>query len=320
MNKRKLFNVIILTSMILLNSVTVLYGQKKTTIGPSKQANEEEAKMAINRTLLVLLTENDTFNTKIKEIVNKHWVLNKNIEFVNNESLRRKIQNNKYAVLLINEVIILEYGNYTFINQYIRFSLKLSEKINKKKALFYQNVAYIDKNMQKLKRAGLFMKKEKEYTFDSKKTDILFALDRIQNHIKARAEGKKRWTVYNEMLENSGILATKTLLIDKNDIEKKMTEEKIKKLYPYKYKITTKEEIENKYLSRDKKFAFVEIAPLGYAKGSMFHYIINCENGQILSTGEIYNGFWDRVSNLVSKGHIKIYVKNSKRKGWFIVQ
>jgi hypothetical protein len=71
---------------------------------------------------------------------------------------------------------------------------------------------------------------------------------------------------------------------------------------------------------RSKEFAFVEIAPLGYPRSGMFHYIVNCEDGQTLSTGEIDNGFGDNFSNFVSKGHLKAYVKNSNRTGKFFIQ
>jgi hypothetical protein len=278
------------------------------------QAKVEEAKMAKERTLLVVRTGNIDFDKKIEEVLKKYWKFNKNISFTSQEDLKQVLKGNeqKYCVLTVQDIVSSQTGAGSYVNEFMRFAVNLGEKADKKKPLFYQNIAFKedDKNS---KRTKLF-KNSPEYTLDLDKKEILFALDYIQNHLFARTEGKNRGTFYYEAIENTGNLAKTTLLIAREDMHEKLTEQDIKDNYPYKYKIIDYKKIEELYLLRSKGFSFVEVAPMGVATGQMIHYVVNCENGQILSAGELDNGFGDRFSNFINKDHLKAYVKNGNRK------
>ena len=305
---------ILIAVTINLAAITASFGQfGQPPAGPSKQVKVEDAIIVKERTLLVVRTENSAFNNKIEDLVKRYWKFNKNIEFVSEAKLEQSLagNENKFCLLTIQDILITEFlNNTTFQNEYLRFALNLGEEAGKKKPLFHQNIAFKEDD-RKIKKVNVF----KNGTLDLEKKEILFALDFLQNHLMARAEGKTRMTFYYEPIENTGKLAGKTLLIARNDMDKNVNEQLIRDNYPYAFKIVDSAEIEKAYLQRSKEFAFVEIAPLGYSRGGMLHYIVNCEDGQTLSLGELYNGFGDSFSNLVNKDHLKAYVKNANRKG-----
>jgi len=309
-------NLIYLLTLVVfsVSSTAVAYGQtSRTTEGPSRQAKIEDAKMIKDRTLLVVLTDNPDFDQKINYVVHKYWTFSRNIVFVASDDLKKTLneKETKYAVLLINRVLVTEtnkWGQPVFRNKFIRFSIKLGEKLNKRRAVYYQDVAYSDEDRQS-KKVKLFKRDKAEHPFDLDDKEILFALDQIQNHLIARFEGKQRLTIAWEPLANSGKLATKTLLIARKDMDKKLTEQDIRDTYPYPFKIVDQKEIEQAYLSRNKDDAFVELAPFGYANGIMSQYVVNCENGQLLSVGAEDNGLG--YKNYVSKGHLRAYVRHA---------
>lgn len=312
MNTKKLYfiiSIIFILHVVFATNALSQFGN--TTSGPAKQVKTEKAKMILGRTLLVLHTDVPELDKKIQEIVNEYWELNENIQFISGDKLKGIIagKETEYCILSANEVYISQTeGKFTYNNEYMRITLKLGEEYKKRKALFYHNIAYETDRTTKEKD-----RKEK-HIFDMDKKEILFAIDFIQNHINARIEGKNRLTFAYEAIENSGKLSSKTLLIASDQMDKKLTEQDVQENYPYKFKIVDAKDIESAYLSRNKDFAFVAIAPMGYSRGIMTNYIVDCETGQILSFGEQHNGAFDNFSNLVSKDHIKAYSKNSNRK------
>jgi hypothetical protein len=171
----------------------------------------------------------------------------------------------------------------------------LGEKYTSKRPVFYQDV------ISEIQNDNIVLNKR----------EIIFAVCFIQNHLNARREGKNRMLFTLEVIENSGKLKNKTLLVDKNFLDKKLTKEDFKKNYPYSYVISDLKLIEKTQTMRDKNYAYVEIAPIGGAANVMMHYIVDCENGKIISYGEYFNGAFDNFSNWVTVDHIKCYVKNS---------
>ncbi len=316
MKNTRSFSFSVLFLLSIMASTTTLYGQfNQPPTGLSMQAKVEEAKMAKDRALLVVRTGKDDFDKKIEEVVKNYWKFNQNISFTSQEDLKQLLKGNeqKYCVLTIQDIVSSQTSNNAsnFENEFMRFAVSLGEKADNKKSLFYQNIAFKEDDRD-FKREKLFGKSP-EYTLDLDKKEILFALDFIQNHLIARTEGKKRGTFYYEVIENTGNLANTTLLIAREDLHEKLTEQDIKDNYPYKYKIVDYKKIEELYLLRSKGFSFVEVAPMGEATGHMIHYVVSCADGQLLSAGEIDNGFGDRFSNFVNTDHIKAYVKNANR-------
>lgn len=91
-------------------------------------------------------------------------------------------------------------------------------------------------------------------------------------------------TFYSKIIPKNGPeLKNKTLLLDKMDLGKGITEEVIKKSYPYPFKIVSLEEIEKVIINKEPGFAYVQIVASPGGKGNIFiHYLTNAEDGKIL--------------------------------------
>ncbi len=313
--RKNIYSIIIF--LVFITNVAPIYSQtKKTTDGPSKQVKPDDAKEFKKRQLLVVKTGEEEFDSKLRQIVNQYWNLHENIQFVSYDELNANIADNpeSFGVLTVNQVELTGHTEtWTRHNKHLRFSVWLGERINKKRALYYQNVLYNNVPVEEITKTRVFTKDKNEYSFDLDHTEILFAVGVIQNHLKARIEGKPRSTIFYEAVENSGKLETKTLLIAKSDIDKSLEGKNISEYYPYPYKLVSIKEIEEKFLAQDKNYAYVEIVPFGYTYGINSLYVVDCENGELLSFGEQHNGAFDNYSNLVSKNHLERFVKNSHR-------
>ncbi len=311
---KKSLNSFLLVLMLVL--VPVISQAKGTTSGPARQVKPEEAIEFKNRQLLVVKTGETEFDEIVQLMISNYWNLQQSVQYVSTDELNTIITDNpeKYGVLTVNKIELKEYSNYiTMRNRYLRFSIWFAENLNKRRALYYQNVLYNNISVKEITKTRVFTKDKNEYSFDLTKTEVLFAIGMIQNHIKARIEGKQRITVNYEALENTGKLQNKILLIAESDLNDDLKEKDLSEYYPYSYEIVTKQEIEDKFLAKDSKYAYVEIIPLGYVQAINSMNVIDCENGELLSFGEQYNGAFDRYTNNVGKGHLKAFAKNSNR-------
>jgi len=275
----------------------------QTTSFTAGQLSKKEIGLIEARTMLVELYGDPEIDDNVKMVINKFWRFNKDIHFANMENTVGLLKGNesKFFVLSVNKVEateITKYGVYT--NYFIRFSIKLGEKHNKTRPAFFQDVLLHEENGKT--------------TVD--KRDIIFAVNYIQNHFEARKAGKSRFGLFMlEVKENSGKLENKTLLIDEKQMDKKMDVSKIAQDYVFPYKISNLTEIENAQLSQDKRYAYVEIIPIGGSRVNNFHLVVDCETGLVISYGDLNNGAFDfTFSNLINNKHLKSYYNNSGAK------
>jgi len=287
------------TYIFVLIAFNVLGQATKTTTGGASQIKKEEAIVIKNRPLIVVRTGLPQLDSDIEFLFGKIWKFNSEILFCDNETIKEKLAANKsgYTILSFDRVSFALTGDAPEeANDWVRASLKLSEKYNKIKPAFFQDI----------------MASRKENVLIVQKREIIFALHVIQNHLLARAEDKKRISNFAfEAVENVGTLEKKILLIEEKFMNKKYTIEDLKVDYPFQFKISNRAFIEKALLERNKDYAFLEIMPMGDEINLMVHLIVKCEDGEIISYGEFYNGFGDRYSNFVSKSHAIAYVKYS---------
>lgn len=296
MKKHTLLNVLMI--VLLFYSSLISYGQeKKLPEGPFllTDAKVEDVNTIKGRTLLVELSDDFEIRKNMKTIIEKYWKLNTNIEFLPKTEVLTKIKNDgsKYVVLsfdLVNFSARSGYGSWK--NSCFRSSLVLGEKYYKK-PLFFTNIE------TKVKNEKVLLEKK----------DMLFAVDFIQNRLNRQIAGKSWSEQYKEI---TGTLEAKTLMLDEELIDKKLTDKQLKENYPYPFKITNLKAIEEAQLSRDKRYAFVVRLPAD-AYDVFYHLIVNCENGRTISSGEMNNGAFDSYSNLISKDHLKSYIKHSTK-------
>lgn len=106
--------------------------------------------------------------------------------------------------------------------------------------------------------------------------------------IKKNGEKVKPGEEMNKIIEeNAPALEKRTLLIKKEWLDKELTEAKIKELYPYDFKICTKEEMEEAILSKDKTKAYFVVLPIVFTGSKTYHfyyhYVFDCQNSHIMS-------------------------------------
>lgn len=124
------------------------------------------------------------------------------------------------------------------------------------------------------------------------KEDIKYALNEANNYLDYRINHRndKAQKLDEQMLqENQPTLKDKTLLLRRDQLDRKLTEEQIKKIYPYPFMIAGKDTIDRAIDANDAKYAVamvvpcdIEVAPNGgfeYAE-----YVYNIEDGAILAS------------------------------------
>jgi hypothetical protein len=82
---------------------------------------------------------------------------------------------------------------------------------------------------------------------------------------------------------NGKYLKEKTLLLCKDDLDKKLTENKIKEIYPLNFKVVTSSEIDSAILKKDDKSVIVQIVSSAGGKGNVnMHFLSDTQTGCIV--------------------------------------
>ena len=118
---------------------------------------------------------------------------------------------------------------------------------------------------------------------------------------------------------NNGKLKGKTLLLDKERLDKKLDESGVKEAYTGKYKIATRQEMLDAIKNNDKQYAyFLSEAFADYNIAGMLTapVVIDAETGNMLSYSKITGGVMTNQFNpnpaAVTKGNLKEILKNGE--------
>lgn len=291
-----------------------------------RQVSPETAAIVKNRKLVVLLRSEDPrvikkisgaelknykqgisqFNDNLQTVIKTFWSFNTSISYLTDDKIGSLSPANQYAVLGV-DLINIRYSNQINrrpANQILRLNVCLLEDYDPLKPVFYQDiVGYVsDHGVPAIS-----------------KMDLIAATHLVQNHLQARLEGKSRrnGAFYEEALEHAGTLQNKILLIDTTFMENKLTEQDVRESYSYPFQISNSAAIEKAQMTRDKKYAYVYLFPVGDAANSMSHCILDCETGQAISYS-MQSGF--HMNNFIDQKHLEQYVlysdyyKNKKSK------
>jgi|GEM_PF-3437923 len=291
---------------ILIFSTPLVAQEDIAESGETGQAKIEEVKKIESRILLIELYGDSVIDKDINELMNKNWTFNKQLQFVNSEHIPQILKNNetKYAVLTPKKIVATIQNAFIGpVNVLFRLTLRLGENYDKVKSVYYQDIDFHEINnnirVDDIKHLS--------------KTDICFSINYIQNHLYARKEGKKRYSGFiNEVVENQYILENKILLIDEDKLDKELNKNDISKYYTFPFKLTNQKEIENAFLTKDKRYAYVQILPYATAWHIKYHIVVDCETSFILSFGDFHNGAFDNsFSNEITRKHLLSYQKYS---------
>ncbi|HHC78513.1 MAG TPA: hypothetical protein ENK46_01430 [Flavobacteriia bacterium] len=257
--------------LITLNSVHAQFGYGKL---------EDVQKIKKIPLLVVLEDENDgakEYNEALQTAFEKNWNFSKEVKVITKQEFKEynsKAQN----------------GNYAFFKKVIHKGDDGFSQIKLKGLITTHDFTI-----------GIVGNKKPVYsimypTGIPNEADFKFMIQQIQYYLQSRVDlktGKKsKKEMLNELASNAGKIKNKTLLLAKDDLTSKLLNE-IDKIYSYKYKITTKEEIDSAILSNDANIAYIKVVPVGQMTGSngpikvskLFHvqYVVDAKDGQVLT-------------------------------------
>lgn len=280
--------------------------------------SRKEALEIQKRILLVALPNGGNKKAKdmFKSLVGKYWTFNKKIEYVAASKVKglMKKHKNKYAVLKYssfsqtainktrnpaydsrNPVLHSQYKKSRYIANTIRI---IMISLNGRKAHVKANLS----SNYSLERNTIYGLMQMQYTLE---------------YLVADPKNKSINTFYRKQIKkNAPELKNKTLLIDRELLAKKMTESKIKKYYPYPYKVVDAPTIDKALKTRSDAYAFIHIANLDVGKGATnIHFISSAKDGKIY----LYvapkvgfsglNGIKFRQYHAIGKKQLKKYTK-----------
>ena len=114
-------------------------------------------------------------------------------------------------------------------------------------------------------------------------SDAVYGVMQMQ-YILNRLNDEEKSSAFKVVQECNGkYLKEKTLLFCKDDLEKKLTESKIREIYPFNFKIVTSDEIDSAILKKDDKSVIVQIVSSSGGKGNVsIHFLGDTQTGLIV--------------------------------------
>ncbi len=224
-------------------------------------AKPDEIKAFFKTKTLVVLDESPfaEYNIVIKDAVKKSWKLTE-FDFISNAEYEQKRKDPQYSFLTIDKVYFEKDKSKA---QYEFLCLSLGGK--------YKTTS----DMPQLCTVPLSYYGVDEETYTYK---IPTLVNFIQNHVLLTSQNKELnpgniISYYNKNLKS---VKNKTFYVLKNELGPNVnTESKIKKVYPYKFKIVTREEIEEAIKTENDNIVFLhKIGPEGTKKKARCYNLI----------------------------------------------
>jgi hypothetical protein len=224
-----------------------------------------------------------SYSNALKELVKRFWKCpNKGIEYKSFREVAelRKTGTKEYAILYREEGA--GYGLYT----------PLFGKDKTPQHHYQFNLSFIEE------AKGFFPMQLAEGNSPSK-TELAFGIDALSLTLTASLEADKtgdKDPLNNLSYTDISKLPQKTLLLRKDMLNKNMTKEDIAAVYPYKFEIVSKEELDEKMMSGNPEYAWLitsEVVVISYSSaggggstmsGAFLFYIFNNENGNFISS------------------------------------
>ena len=135
--------------------------------------------------------------------------------------------------------------------------------------------------------------------------DVVYGVKRMQYIVNFLADdpaNKNMMKFIKHVKENGPSMKDKTLYIDKNDVQDKLTEADIAAIYPYKFELVDQEKIDQAILDSNPDIIYIMLADTPGANGNS---TIQGVNGA--SDGKIYCTEWSMVTVQVKQSDLLTY-------------
>ena len=231
--------------MLLFLSAVSLISVSQNSVGTPEQLK------ALLKTKTLVVYEEDPFsesNIQLKSAVEKNWKLTP-FEFVDVETYEKKRKSAEYSFITMDKIY---YEGDKTAARYNFLCLSLGGN--------YKS----ESDMPQLCTVPISYAEAEESTYAYKMGTML---DFIQNHILLTSKNPdlKTSNIIDYYNNNLSDLKDKVLYLPKEELESKInTEEKIRKIYPYKFKIVTYDDIENAIDNKVNDVVFLHKVGPGY--------------------------------------------------------
>lgn len=209
----------------------------------------------------------DAFNTNMKEVLESYWPYNKsNIQYKTFEEIKALRKSGSKEFVVVNCISA----------RASEFNMSYAETLGlfwTKNAMDFQTEGSGDYfTFFKVFLIEFFDEKPVFYTpvFDliPSKAAIVFGIKNTSDYFTMRLNKKsgsntrdERDRIQNQLAKRAPTLAQKTLLIRKDWLDPKLTEQMIKKVYPYKFKICTRDEMDAIVITYNEQYAYGVVFP-----------------------------------------------------------
>lgn len=199
------------------------------------------------------------YNLALNEIISKEWKLTP-FEFIEYKDFEEKRKNPEYSFLMLHQV---------------RFDLDETKAVFNFITLILGGKEEMVQKMPELCAIPVSYRGVDEDSYGYKLATLLRF---IQNHVEfiTKNPGMISSNVFKHYNDNMGDIRKKTLYVIQSELASDInTEQKFKALYPFKFKITTKDEIEKAIEQRDENVVFLhKVGPEGTKFRSRCYKII----------------------------------------------
>ncbi len=150
------------------------------------------------------------------------------------------------------------------------------------------------------------------YVAPSYLLDDVFSLQVMQYELYNHIEGLSDEDVKTNLAANAKILISKTLLIDKKDIDQeKFGEGRVdKSFYPFETQVANVDTIYNRLAEANPDYAYVRIIPND--KKELVHYLISCEDGVVCNMYVSKFEAKQKRKQRINTDALRGYAKNAK--------
>jgi len=265
--KRKLYSAFIY--LLFINVATAQFGLGGSLEVVDVDKKKEVKKLKEEQKLVVLLQEPNDARLKRMDEADKQTYL-KGIE-ANNQILKRAFQNHW---TFTDKVEYMTQSEFKDLDKKVRRGYTkvalgvntLSDEIveNGQSVVWGTHSSYSDIGLIH----DAFIATDRVVNvhlpyLSSTEADLVWAVQQMQNFMNARLDGMDAEDYVEYSLEEYGAqLKKKTLLIDENDLDEKLTERQLKRYYPNEVRVVSRNEIDKAVMEADPEVLILKLLPV----------------------------------------------------------
>jgi len=306
-------------STILLSTFLLISGAGYTQ---SANTSRKEALEIKKRVLLVAIPTggNKKSKERFKALVEKYWTFNERIEYASTTKVKKLMKEDKTKYALLTYRLFTETAIRSTRNPLYSPRNRTMQSMYTKESYVANTIASLVISLNR-KKAHVKTNLSANYSLERNTIYGLMQLQYLLNYLVESPKHKSLATFYRKQIKkNAPLLQTKTLLLDKELISKKLNVSKIRDYYPFPYQIADASTIDKALEERNDQYAFIHVANVDAGRGAInIQFISSAKDGKIYlyvaprpfsMTG--INGIKFNQFHKIGKKQLKRYAKKAK--------